>query len=127
MASDDAFVFNSENFQNPELPLGLDVVDVSIIEATDENLKGYGKILNGPDEISCENKNFEIVAWPVSGWRKLDPQTGDEAGTTEGNFEVHWQGDYFYGKNLTIATEVSLILSQVKKKKTHVNLTLLKV
>ena len=41
---------------------------------------------------------------PLQGWRQLDPHTGDEAGTTEGDFEVHWQGDFFYGKNLAIAS-----------------------
>ena len=55
----------------------------------------------------------------------LDPHTGDEAGTTEGDFEVHWvrihtltqaithtyvtlepqAGDYFMGKNLAIASK----------------------
>ena len=41
----------------------------------------------------------------MSGWRQLDPDTGDEAGTTEGDFEVNWEGDFFYGKNLAVATK----------------------
>lgn len=27
-----------------------------------------------------------------------------QAGTTEGNFEVHWKGDFYYGKNLAVNT-----------------------
>ena len=46
-----------------------------------------------------------LKKWPVSGWRQLDPDTGDEAGTTEGDFEVKWEGDFFYGKNLAVATK----------------------
>jgi len=29
---------------------------------------------------------------------------GDEAGTTEGNFNVQWKGDFYYAKNLAINT-----------------------
>jgi hypothetical protein len=29
---------------------------------------------------------------------------GDEAGTTEGNFNVQWKGDYYYAKNLAVNT-----------------------
>ena len=54
----------------------------------DESLKGFGKIVHHPDEFTVEKKNFEITPWPVSGWRQLDPGTGDEAGTTEGDFDV---------------------------------------
>ena len=98
-------MFTSENFQNPELPSGLDVVDVPLTLATPESLDGYGYVIDDADDFTVEKGTFEIVPWPVSGWRKLDPDTGDEAGTTEGPFEVHWQGDFFYGKNLAIATE----------------------
>ena len=100
----EAFVFTAENFSNPDLPSGLQVVDVPLLEATDENLAGFGYVLHSADERTVEKGNFEIVPWPTSGWRSLDPDTGDEAGTTEGDFEVHWSGDYFHGKNLAIAT-----------------------
>lgn len=45
-----------------------------------------------------------------AGWRQLDPETGDEAGTTEGHFDVHWEGDYFYGTNLAVATSNNVYL-----------------
>ena len=62
-------------------------------------------LIAGADDISVENRNFEILPWPVNGWRSLDPGTGDEAGTTEGPFEVTWRGDYYYAENLAVATE----------------------
>ena len=102
LSSFSSFVFNPENFANPKLPKNLQVVDVPLTLATNDSLRGYGKIVHHPDEFTVENKNFEITSWPVSGWRQLDPGTGDEAGTTEGNFDVEWKGDYFYGHNLAI-------------------------
>jgi hypothetical protein len=98
------FVFSPENFRAPALPHGLEVVNVPVRDATQKSLDGYGLLISSPDEISCEQGNFEITPWPTTGWRALDPGTGDEAGTTEGPFEVWWQGDYFYGHNLAIAT-----------------------
>ncbi len=52
----------------------------------------------------------------VQGWRQLDPQTGDEAGTTEGDFQVEWKGDYFFGKNLAINTENNTYLDGIGAK-----------
>ena len=104
LATSPAFEFTAENFARPDLPHGLEVVDVPLLEATDENLEGFGYVIHSADERTVENGNFEIVPWPTSGWRALDPDTGDEAGTTEGDFQVHWSGDYFHGKNLAIAT-----------------------
>lgn len=97
-------VFTKENFFSPELSANLSVFDVPSLPATDENLEGFGKVVRNPNDFLAENKTFEIVPWPVKGFRKLDPDTGDEAGTTEGDFEVEWKGDFFYGKNLAVAT-----------------------
>ena len=105
------FVFTSANFSQPKLPPNLEVIDVPLLEPTPEALASVGgRLISGPDEVSCANKNFEIVKWPVSGWRALDPDTGDEAGTTEGPFEVHWSGDYFFGHNLAVATSNNFYL-----------------
>ncbi len=101
------FVFTPDNFKAPKLPHNLEIIDVPLVMATDENLEGYGYVIHSADERTVEKKNFEIVPWPRDGpgqWRKLDPLTGDEAGTTEGPFRVHWQGDYFCGENLAINT-----------------------
>ena len=78
-------MFSPENFQNPELPDNLDVVDVPVSVATEESLDGFGKLVHDPNDFVTGN-GFEIVTWPHTGWRPLDPHTGDEAGTTEGDF-----------------------------------------
>jgi ureidoglycolate lyase len=89
----------------PNLPPGLKVVNVPLKLANDENLSEIGaKLMRGPDDFTVEKGNFEIVKWPVSGWRQLDPNTGDEAGTTEGPFEVRWEGDHYFARNLAINT-----------------------
>ncbi len=100
-----SFVFSPENFQNPDLPKDLRVVDVPVTEANDESLKGFGLIVHDPNDFVAENGTFEIVPWPHTGWRPLDPHTGDEAGTVEGDFAVHWNGDYYMGKNLAISSK----------------------
>jgi len=100
-----AFTFTSANFRKPQLPPGLAVLDVPLLEATEENLALIGaSLISGPEERSVANGNFQVNKWPVLGWRQLDPDTGDEAGTTEGDFSVHWEGDYFFGHNLGIAS-----------------------
>jgi len=109
-AKTESFVFTEDNFRAPELPANMTVLDVPRVLATNEALEGFGYLLDGPDERTVEKKNFEIKQWPSQGWRKCDPGTGDEAGTTEGDFEVHWQGDYFYGKNLAVATTNNVYL-----------------
>ena len=38
------FVFSEENFRAPKLPSNLNIVDVPLVLATDENLKGFGKV-----------------------------------------------------------------------------------
>lgn len=99
-----SFVFSSENFQRPQLPHNLSIVEVPATPATDEALKGYGYLVRNPDDFTTRDKTFEIVKWPQQGWRALDPDTGDEAGTTEGHFNVKWVGDFYYGENLAVAT-----------------------
>lgn len=98
------FVFSPKNFIAPCLPSGLKVIDIPLKLATEENLKGFGHIVHYTDEFTVEKGNFEIIRWPLSGWRTLDPDTGDEAGTIEGHFDVNWKGDFYYGKNLAVAT-----------------------
>ena len=99
-----SFTFSRENFRRPRLPEGLDVVDVPLVEATASSLAGYGRLLASADDACVEKGTFEITPWPTLGWRRLDPETGDEAGTTEGDFEVFWSGDHFFGHNLAVAT-----------------------
>ena len=46
----------------------------------------------------------------------MDPGTGDEAGTTEGFFDVHWKGDFYYGKNLAVSTSNNTYLDGIGAK-----------
>ena len=83
------FVFTSENFRNPQLRKVSNIVEVPVVDVKrNDDLQGYGYLVDDINKFTVESGNFEIVKWPTSGWRKLDPETGDEAGTTEGNFEV---------------------------------------
>jgi hypothetical protein len=78
----------------PDLPSGLRRVDLPILAATEENLRGLGKLIYDPDEL-----DIEIVRWPAQGWRPVDADSGDEGGTTEGIFASHWSGDILFGTN----------------------------
>ncbi|MGK7916019.1 MAG: ureidoglycolate lyase [Prochloraceae cyanobacterium] len=70
------------------------IYELPLIAATPDTLQGYGKIVS--DFHNCE---IEIVTWPASGWRPVDPGTGNQGGITEGVFEFWWQGDILYGAN----------------------------
>lgn len=76
--------------EKPSLPL----VDVPLIEATDESVKGYGCMVDDPDDFE-----IEIVRWPAQGWRPVDEDTGDEAGYVEGVFHSRWSGDILMAVN----------------------------
>ncbi len=59
----------------PDMP----VHRIPLVQATAENLKGYGEIIEHTDA-----RAVEIVRWPSLGWRQVEPGTGDQGGTTEG-------------------------------------------
>ena len=83
------FVFTSENFRSPNLRNVSKIVELPIIDVQEnKDFDGYGYLVDDINDFTVESGNFEIVKWPTSGWRKLDPDTGDEGGTTEGDFEV---------------------------------------
>jgi len=69
-------------------------IEIPLIEATNQNLKGYGYLVNDFDQ--CE---IEIVTWPKQGWRNIEEGTGNEGGTTEGPFETWWEENILYGRN----------------------------
>jgi ureidoglycolate lyase len=74
----------------PSLPLH----PVPLIHATDESVRGYGRLVDDPDD--CE---IEITRWPAQGWRPVDTDSGDEGGWVEGTFHGDWRGDVLYGVN----------------------------
>ncbi|MEI6203725.1 MAG: ureidoglycolate lyase [Enhydrobacter sp.] len=85
---------NAQDYLSPEIPAGMRVFDVPLIRATRQSLKGFGEIVRDP-----KTHKVEIATWPAPGWRKLDPGTGNEGGTTEGIFACEWQGNELIGRN----------------------------
>ncbi len=73
------------------------LVHVPVVKATEETVKGYGRIVYDKDTATVD-----IVTWPTLGWRKVVPGTGNEAGTHHGIFEMYWEGDYCYAINHAI-------------------------
>jgi len=72
----------------------IEAIEIPLIKATNESLKGYGYLID-----KYENSDIEIVTWPKQGWREIDEGTGDEGGITQGSFDVWWDGNIMYGKN----------------------------
>ena len=66
----------------------IEEIEIPLEKATNENLKGYGYLID-----SFENSDIEIVTWPKQGWRDIEEGTGNEGGTTEGSFDTWWQDD----------------------------------
>ena len=60
----------------------------------------------GPDRN--RRKPEWVRTWPSSGWRPIDPGTGDEGGTTSGTFEFWWEGEILRGKNHAVGDEYVL-------------------
>jgi hypothetical protein len=73
--------------------------EIKIVEATEETLRGYGRI-----ERDFPSAKIEIVRWPAQGWRPVDADTGDQGGTTEGIFSFSWKGEVLYGRNDAVTT-----------------------
>ncbi len=74
-----------------------------VVAATPQSLQGYGSLLDDPHE--CQ---VEIVRWPAQGTRPVDPDSGDQGGTTEGIFVSEWRGDILYGSNQAVGGEYIL-------------------
>lgn len=83
------------DYLNPDLPADLRVIDMPVVRATADSLQGYGALVSGDPK----SYPVEIVRWPAQGWRPVDLDSGDEAGTTEGVFVSQWKGDILYGMN----------------------------
>src|SRR5260370_24806472 len=75
------------DYLRPDIPAGTRVHDVPLVRASRQSLKGFGEIVRDP-----KTHRIEIVTWPPKGWRKLDANTGNEGGTTEGVFACEWRG-----------------------------------
>jgi hypothetical protein len=82
------------DYLNPGIPPSLPSVRIPVVDATRDNIEPYGCLVDAPDDV-----RIEIRRWPSQGWRSVDPDSGDEGGTTEGVFESRWSGDILYGRN----------------------------
>ncbi|MBU3738580.1 MAG: ureidoglycolate hydrolase [Rhodoferax sp.] len=78
-----------------------------VVAATPHLLQGYGRLVDDPQACAVE-----IVRWPAQGWRPVDEDTGDEAGTTQGVFVSEWQGDVLYGSNEAVGGHYVLAYAQ---------------
>jgi len=87
-------VYIFEASEKPSLPLH----QVPLVVATDDSVKGYGCLVDHPDDI-----DIEIVRWPAQGWRPVDADTGDEGGWVEGIFHGEWKGDILFGTNEAVS------------------------
>ena len=94
-------------YLNPILPPDLEVHDVPIVLANDATLKDVGCLVRNPEDFTIENDRFEIVPWPQPGWRSLDPGTGVEGGTTEGEFQLSWENGLLIGENSALSTSAN--------------------
>lgn len=82
------------DYMDPHVISVVDAVDIPVVRATPENIKGYGLLVDHPDD-----QPIEIVQWPALGWRSIDDGTGHEGGTGEGDFRFWWDGGVLYGRN----------------------------
>ncbi|MCA9298405.1 MAG: ureidoglycolate lyase, partial [Phycisphaerales bacterium] len=85
---------SAPDYLNPGIPSGMRRHPIPIVRATNESLEGYGCLVEDPSSFE-----IEIVRWPAQGWRPVDPDCGDEGGTTSGEFISTWTGDVLYGRN----------------------------
>lgn len=87
---------------------------IPVVQATPESVKGYGHIVDSPD-----NCPIEIVRWPAQGWRPVDKNSGDQGGTTEGLFEFWWKGDTLYARNNAVGSSYLFAWSQWPEEATN--------
>ena len=82
------------DYLSPDVPGRLPWYDVPLVVADDDSVRGFGCLVDDPD-----NFDIEIVQWPAQGWRPVDAGTGDEAGTVEGIFHSEWHGQVLRATN----------------------------
>ena len=63
---------NAPDYLNPDIPADTKRVSISIVDATAESLRGYGSLVESPDDCPVE-----IVRWPAKGWRRVDTDSGN--------------------------------------------------
>jgi ureidoglycolate lyase/seryl-tRNA synthetase len=87
-------VLQAVDYLSPDVPGELPWHEIPLIVANDDVVRGYGQLVDDPDDF-----DIEIVQWPAQGWRPIDAGTGDEGGVIEGIFHSAWQGEVLHGRN----------------------------
>jgi ureidoglycolate lyase len=91
---------SSLNLASPPSTASAKVFDVPLLLATRENLLGFGHPITDFASAGCA-----ITPWPVSGWRKLIPGTGDEGGCVEDVFLLERRGHVQYARNVGLGRQ----------------------
>ena len=81
----------------------MQAIEIPLVKATNETLKGYGYLID-----SFENSDVEIVTWPKQGWREIDEGTGNEAGYTEVRLILGGKAQLFMDKIMLCNIIVSM-------------------
>jgi len=76
----------------------LDIVNVPVVSANKETLKGYCEIVENYQDTKVIN-----VKWPKIKGRSVDDNTGDQALHTEGIFEFNYKNNFCIAKNNSVA------------------------
>lgn len=96
------------NYLQPRIAEDVDRIRMPVVEATSESLQGFGRLV----EPGYSADDVEIVRWPAQGWRPVDSDTGDEAGTTSGTFTSFWEGHILFGTNDAVGGEYILAFNE---------------
>jgi len=73
------------------------VFDVPLVRATAESLAGFGRPVADFATAGCD-----ITPFPLAGWRRAVPGTGDEGGCVEGVFTNERRGLVHYSVNVAL-------------------------
>lgn len=81
----------------PSIASGVRVVDVPLVVADAESLRGFGRLV--ADFAGAEPT---IVTWPQRGWRKIVDGTGNEGGWVEDRFLMERRGEVQLATNYAV-------------------------
>jgi hypothetical protein len=73
---------------------GIRTIDVPQVDARSPRFAAFGRIVT---DFAAEQ--VIIAQWPASGWRRVEPGTGDQGGVTEGEFVIARQGELVIAQN----------------------------
>lgn len=91
-----------------EIPKDINIYDVPIVQANEENIKKYGRFVK-----DFKNEKVINVQWPKEKklvlkdgqyryTRDIDKSTGLEALPTQGVFNSYYNNNYFYSENTSV-------------------------